>query len=229
MCRPFEPHINNAKYKIGATAEIYEYGEQAEGFESGFGFRIKARIRQRVKVIQARRQIDGFDQMMCNVICCDNYFLYSFRITIARVQVLPENLVPDSLYHCRSCSLDKCRLFPPTSSDISVTSLLSQKRIYDKQYKVPYSVWPSWIHRSYDLQFIAQRVLLELRTSIFVDVGSGSIVPRNPVDLSYWVIQNLPLEDDLRLQLLSINNPNQRLRAELSILQRVIFYNNKNN
>ena len=59
FCRPFEPHINNAKYKIGATAEIYEYGEQAEGFESGFGFRIKARIRQRIKVIQARRQIDG--------------------------------------------------------------------------------------------------------------------------------------------------------------------------
>lgn len=100
-------------------------------------------------------------------------------------------------------------------------SLLSQKRIYDKQYKIPQSVWPSWIHRSYDLQFVAQRVLLELRTSIFVDVGSGSIVPRNPIDLSYWVIQNLPLDDDLRLQLLSINNPNQRLRAELSILQRV--------
>lgn len=51
--------MNNAKYKIGATAEIYEYGEEAEGFESGFGFRIKARIRQRIKVVQARRQIDG--------------------------------------------------------------------------------------------------------------------------------------------------------------------------
>ena len=106
---------------------------------------------------------------------------------------------------------------------------MSKKRIYDKQYKIPFSIWPSWIHRSYDLQFIAQRVILELRTSIFVgssafaDVGSGSIVPRNPVDLSYWVIQNLPLDDELRLQLLSINNPNQRLRAELSILQRVIF------
>ncbi|EFX70803.1 hypothetical protein DAPPUDRAFT_112386 [Daphnia pulex] len=204
--RPFEPHINNAKYKIGATAEIYEYGEEVEGLESGFGFRIKARIRQRIKVIQARRQIDG--------------------ITIARVQILPELEVSDSLYQCRSYSLDKHRLSTATSSDISVASLLSKKRIYDKQYKIPFSVWPSWIHRSYDLQFIAQRVMLELSTSIFVgssafaDVGSGSIVPRNPVDLSYWVIQNLPLDDELRLELLSINNPNQRLRAELSILQR---------
>ncbi|KAK4014670.1 hypothetical protein OUZ56_027187 [Daphnia magna] len=201
--RPFEPHINNAKYKIGATAEIYEYGEEAEGFESGFGFRIKARIRQRIKVIQARRQIDG--------------------IIIARVQILPEMEVSDSLYCCRSYSIDKHRLSPATSSNISIASLLSKKRIYDLQYKIPYSIWPSWVHRSYDLQFVAQRVLLELRTSIFVDVGSGSIVPRNPIDLSYWVIQNLPLDDDLRLQLLSINNPNQRLRAELSVLQRCEF------
>lgn len=129
--------------------------------------------------------------------------------------------VPDSLYCCRSYSMDKHRLCPATSSDVSIASLLSKKRIYDTQYKIPYSIWPSWIHRSYDLQFLAQRVLLELRTSIFVDVGSGSIVPRDPIDLSYWVIQNLPLDDDLRLQLLSINNPNQRLRAELSVLQRV--------
>lgn len=152
-----------------------------------------------------------------------------FRITIARVQILPELELSESLYQCRANSLDKHRLLLATSSDISVASLLSKKRIYDKQYKVPFSIWPSWIHRSYDLQFVAQRVLLELSTSIFVgssafaDVGSGSIVPRNPIDLSYWVIQNLPLDDDLRLQLLSINNPNQRLRAELSILQRVII------
>ena len=137
------------------------------------------------------------------------------------MQILPEILTSDSLYHCRSYSLNKYRLSPVDSSVASVAPLLSQKRIYDKQYKVPQSAWPAWVHRSYDLQFAAQRVLLELRTSIFVDVGSGSIVPRNPIDLSYWVIQNLPLDDDLRLQLLSINNPNQRLRAELSILQRV--------
>ena len=47
------------------------------------------------------------------------------------------------------------------------------------------------------------------------------IIPRDPIGLSYWIIQNLPLEDGQRLQLLSINNPNQRLRAELSILQQV--------
>lgn len=60
FCRPSEQNIKNAKYKIGATAEIYEYGEQADGFESGLGFRIKARIRQRIKVLKAWSLIDGF-------------------------------------------------------------------------------------------------------------------------------------------------------------------------
>ena len=55
--RPCEPNFSNARYKIGATAEIYEYGEQEEN--SLVGLRLKARIRQRIKVLSARRQIDG--------------------------------------------------------------------------------------------------------------------------------------------------------------------------
>lgn len=147
----------------------------------------------------------------------------SSRIIIARVFIMPENKLPDSLYSCRSLSLDKYRLCEASTKEPPAMPLVAKNRVYDKQYKIPCSTLPTWVHRSYDLQYIAQRVLLELRTSIFVDVGSGTIVPLDPIDLSYWVIQNLPLDDDLRLQLLSINNANQRLRAELTILQRVIF------
>lgn len=63
-------------------------------------------------------------------------------------------------------------------------------------------------------------MLDELKRTIFVDSETVAIIPRDPIDLSYWIIQNLPLEDSQRLQLLAINNPNQRLRAELSILQK---------
>merc|ERR1712071_718992 len=93
-------------------------------------------------------------------------------------------------------------------------------RQYRKQYQVPYSVWPCWVHKSYDLLLISERVLDELKRTIFVDMKTMDIIPRDPIGLSYWIIQNLPLEDGQRLQLLSINNPNQRLRAELSILQQ---------
>lgn len=149
-----------------------------------------------------------------------------FRSIIARVEILPENILPDSLYHCRSPSLDKHRLLSASTTENSSNSfihtLLSQKNIYKKQFHVPYSVWPSWVHRSYDVKLVTQRVLLELRTSIFINLGSDAIIPTDPVELSYWVIQNMPLEDNQRLFLLNINNPNQRLRAVLSILQQVL-------
>lgn len=49
------------RFPMGATAEIYEYGEQTEGGdeEQDLGFRVKARVRQRFKLINARRQLDG--------------------------------------------------------------------------------------------------------------------------------------------------------------------------
>lgn len=145
---------------------------------------------------------------------------------VARVKVLPETLLQDSLYECRSHSLDKHRLMAPAALGKGATDhFQSQKRLYDRQYKVPYSIWPSWVHRSYDLQLVTQRVGQELRQSIFLNVGSSPKtirIPSDPVELSYWVIQNLPLDEEQRLELLSINNPNQRLRAELSFLQRVL-------
>lgn len=59
--RPFEPDIQEIKFKIGTTAEIYEYGEQNEDeFGSNVGFRVKAKVRQRFKFINARRQINGY-------------------------------------------------------------------------------------------------------------------------------------------------------------------------
>ena len=125
--------------------------------------------------------------------------------------------------------MDKHRLLPTSTAENNslsggfIRTLLSQKNIYEKQFHVPYSVWPSWVHRSYDVKFVTQRVLQELRTSIFISLGSDAIIPTDPVDLSYWVIQNLPLENNQRLFLLNINCPNQRLRAVLSILQQVLL------
>lgn len=151
--------------------------------------------------------------------------LVLFRILVASVRILPEVQLQDSLYDCRSLSLDKHRLDPGPLGSSIVRAFRSQKRLYEKQYQIPYSVWPSWVSRLYDLELLAYRVRQELVQSVFLKLNSSSSgtvhIPPDPVDLSYWVVQNLPLEDDQRLQLLNINNANQRLRAELSILQRV--------
>ena len=142
---------------------------------------------------------------------------------MARVKVLPEDVLGDSLYECRSVMLDKWRMLPAKEKNSPANQLLSQQRLYNKQYHFPSSVWPNWVHQLYDLQYLAHRVLTELQKSIFVNMKSTVNISNDPVVLSYWVIQNLPLEDEQRLKLLNINNPIQRLRAELSILQRVSF------
>jgi hypothetical protein len=46
-------------------------------------------------------------------------------------------------------------------------------------------------------------------------------LPKDPVELSYWVAQAMPLVDEQRLSLLQINSPIQRLRWELCILEKV--------
>ena len=151
-------------------------------------------------MIQARRQLDG--------------------IMVARVRILPEVVLQDSLYDCRSSSLDKHRLGLSTDGPAWI-----QKRLYDGQYSVPYSVWPSWVHKAYDVRLVDQQVRRALAKSILVKYHRiqpqyGLPVPDDPVGLSYWVVQNLPLEDEQRLELLAINNAAQRLRAALCLLER---------
>lgn len=209
-------------YPIGATAEIYEYGEQEDEGDL-MGLRVKALVRQRFQVIQARRQLDGSVSIPSTVpiVQIETLLVYlAHRILVARVKILPEVILQDSLYHCRSTSLDKRRLSKPGES-----RPWAQKRLYDVQYGIPYSVWPSWVHQAYDLHLVDQQVRRALGQSILVDLGrqSGPSVPSDPVGLSYWVVQNLPLEDEQRLELLGINNANQRLRAELTLLQKCEF------
>ena len=44
---------------------------------------------------------------------------------------------------------------------------------------------------------------------------------RDPTEFSFWLMANLPLDDQLKLHLLSLNNAVQRLRCEQAILHAV--------
>ena len=50
-------------------------------------------------------------------------------------------------------------------------------------------------------------------------------IPRDPKELSFWVATNLPLDDTHRLKILEINCAIQRLRFELSLIEKVTFLN----
>ena len=46
-------------------------------------------------------------------------------------------------------------------------------------------------------------------------------IPKDPKELSFWVATNLPLDDTHRLKILEINCAIQRLRFELSLIEKV--------
>lgn len=138
------------------------------------------------------------------------------------VEILPENVLSDALHLACPATFNRYRVPPGVGGSLFTCRPLIQKRMHRKLLKLPCTVWPSWVYGNYDLDLLSERVRNELRKSLFVDgSSSGSPLPRDPIELSYWVIKNLTLEDKQRIQLLSINNANQRLRAELSILEQV--------
>ncbi|XP_075228978.1 protein cereblon-like isoform X2 [Lycorma delicatula] len=161
---------------IGTTAEIYEY-QMEEGHNN---FRIKAKARQRFKVIEMHRQSEGF--------------------YVARVRILPEVTLPDALLEIRMSSLNRLRKSQP---------LRCRRR------DAMLTTWPSWVYDQYETNRLIDRVEKELK---FLKRGRDLALPRNPTDLSFWVAQNLPIEP--RLVVLRLNSPIQRLRWELSVLQK---------
>lgn len=47
-------------------------------------------------------------------------------------------------------------------------------------------------------------------------------LPADPTEFSFWVAANLPLEDNMKLDMLTMNCAVQRLRSQLSILLKVM-------
>ena len=86
--------VENAN--IGTTAEIYEYREAPpDGLE--IGLKIKAKGRQRFKVLSQRRQVDG--------------------TKIATVEILREVELSDPLHDVRLISRDRLRPYRDEESD----------------------------------------------------------------------------------------------------------------
>ena len=72
-------------------------------------------------------------------------------------------------------------------------------------------------------QMLQQHVMKQVREELMSwnESLKEGMMPKDPSDFSFWVAANLPLDDTLKLRLLWINSAIQRLRCELSIMQRV--------
>ncbi|TNN65648.1 Protein cereblon [Liparis tanakae] len=185
--------------EFGTTAEIYAYREEQEyGIET---VKVKAVGRQRFKVHEIRTQADGIKQ--------------------AKVQILPERILPDPLSAVQLGPLSRLHMHP--SSKPPTQSCKQAQRWWNnyqqrKFHCASLTPWPAWVYRLYDSESLMYRVKKQLHE--WDENLKDDSLPKNAVDFSYRVAACLPIDDALRLQLLKIGSAIQRLRCELDIMDR---------
>ncbi|KAM8867040.1 protein cereblon [Synchiropus picturatus] len=185
--------------EFGTTAEIYAYLEEQEyGIET---VKVKAIGRQRFKVHEIRTQADGIRQ--------------------AKVQILPERILPDPLSAVQLIPLSRIHTHPAPSPSTQSCKQTPHSWKKSRQHKLncaSMTPWPPWVYSLYNPESLMNRVKKQLH-----EWGDNLVVdflPANAVDFSYRVAAFLPIDDSLRLQLLKIGSAIQRLRCELDIMDR---------
>ncbi|XP_038666633.1 protein cereblon isoform X1 [Scyliorhinus canicula] len=185
--------------EFGTTAEIYEYREEQEyGIET---VKVKAVGRQRFKVLETRTQTDG--------------------IRVAKVQILPEWVLPSSISGVQLNSLNKLHMFvshKPPASRLKQNQRWWQKYQKRKFHCANLTWWPPWVYSLYDAEILMERMKVQLRE--WDENLKDDSLPSNPVDFSYRVAACLPIDDGLRIDLLKIGSAIQRLRCELDLMDK---------
>ncbi|XP_048740703.2 protein cereblon-like [Ostrea edulis] len=194
---------------VGTTAEIFSVKDETDDRTGLASIRVKAKGRQRFKVLESRRTATG--------------------ILVCTVQILQEKTLIDALKDIRPASHCKFCCNPVNQGVINKTAVDRQGNILTSvaMFKTPQvnrfsaaymTWWPPWVYKMYDPEAVVQSAKKELLK--WNSSYKPEKLPSNVVALSYWVIQNLPLDDDLRLNLLGIDNAVQRLRFSLSIVRK---------
>ncbi|KAK1161536.1 protein cereblon-like [Acipenser oxyrinchus oxyrinchus] len=185
--------------EFGTTAEIYAYREEQEyGVET---VKLKAVGRQRFKIHELRTQADG--------------------IRLAKVQILPERILPSTLSSVQLSSQSRLQMHTstqPTSKHCRQGQRWWQKYQKRKFHCANLTSWPAWVYSLYDSEILMNRVKRQLHE--WDENLKDDSLPSNAIDFSYRVAACLPIDDALRIQLLKIGSAIQRLRCELDIMDR---------
>ena len=228
---------------VGTTAEIFEYinyddTDDDDRVNHNVGLKIKARGRQRFRLISTRRQVDGNlvgevkmladvelgepDQML-RIPSWNRFFNLD---TTGEADVNTTNTPDDdekkfcfsfmSRFRTPSCS-SSAAVSPSSSSSSSLYRTRGRYRRRCPSHVL--SPLPSWVWSQYSPSFLVTRVRAELSKLSSLSTSISS-VPTHPTQLSWWVTTNLPLEDKMKNTLLSLNSPVQRLRVTLSFLSQ---------
>ena len=214
---------------VGTTAEIFEYREAGDLEEREVGLKIKARGRQRFKLMSTRRQVDGNlvgeVKMLVDKELEEPLDMVKIKSLDRFVEIVGDNSnnISDSSEEVtkKSCFsfLNSLRSSSSTVEPMPTTVTVNQPKYKHKFSSKVLSPLPPWVWDMYSPTCLVERVKQELSKLSSLSLHLSSL-PDGPTELSWWVVANLPLEDKLRAQLLAINCPVQRLRMELSFLSK---------
>jgi ATP-dependent Lon protease len=125
----------------------------------------------------------------------------------------------------------KVMLEPPITSPISNTQLNSLKlrarfkctdyREFNKyrkyrQYHLCQYPLATWVYDKHEMCFLRDKLIQGLTSYYLIE-----FIPHDPVQLSFWFVQNFQLKHEERLKIMKIRTAIERLRLELRYLNMV--------
>ncbi|XP_045467231.1 protein cereblon [Harmonia axyridis] len=180
-------------------SEFFKYGVTMEAVETSIRdgiLSLKARGRQRCQILSdIRREEDEEDR--------------EERIHTVTVKILPEHKIISPFVDSQLYTL---KLKKPLLCE--GTDDMKKARKYRRYHSAQYT-FPHWLYEEYEVCFIVQKMLAGLKKYFNME-----FVPKDPVILSYWFIQNYLLQYEERLRLLQENTVLSRLRLEVQYLKK---------
>ncbi|XP_012284303.1 protein cereblon [Orussus abietinus] len=125
----------------------------------------------------------------------------------AYVKILPEETLGPANFDERLVSLDHLRVDPTNEKEAKLRNKLERT-------EAAMTPFPAWVYRQYD----AKRLSTKIRRYLHFIQKRGINIPSDPMELSFWVAQNLVLDDNEKLALLSYNSAIPRLQKEIKYL-----------
>lgn len=136
----------------------------------------------------------------------------TYRIVSVSVKALGEPKITTPIIDTELVALKQKRCIRVDDYDV-----MQKYRKHRKYHLVQYP-FPSWIYDYNEICFYVKHV-----TDILSRYYERSTIPKDPVLLSYWFVQNFQLSHEERLDILKCNNVWERLRMELKFLKLVSF------
>ena len=220
---------------LGTTAEIYEIQEERQpeqGNRLPPSINMKAKGRHRFNVLSTYRQSDG--HLMARVRIRPEINLPKFWKTFmssSHRHIFPEQVIQSEDEKDEDSKpklvLRRLRSDGELCTENEVVTCkngaANARRVDRRKYKYYAAMtgWPYFVYEQFDADLLVDKIHTKLKKDLS-SLASVSAIPRDPSDLSFWLAQNLTISDALRLQMLKMDTPIERLRFANRLLDKVV-------